>query len=123
MLQEMGIPLLNACYKAVKKDGPPWTVEQCRQIAAALRSVTKNKNYIYLGENRRFISLVAAVHARAGQADEAIEWFAGLPSQMQNQLNELDRQMCPFDLVRRMSEPAGEGNVRQRMDAARNVLP
>jgi hypothetical protein len=99
-----------------------WKPEQSKRIAAALRNLTKNKQGSYLGDGQNFVSLLVLTHVGAGEADEAVKWFAGLSPNMQSQLKKPHDSMPVFPLLKRAIGDASPANLQQRIAFVRDAF-
>jgi len=110
----MGIPLLEECVNAIKKSNQRWTLEQSKQVAAALRGVAKNKSYLN-DHNRAYISLLLVSHVLAGETEKLDKWQGELSENVRSQFNWPNDSVRVLELLKMVGSQRPEGDLNLRM--------
>jgi hypothetical protein len=123
IFNQLGSPLLTVCYEVLAKENMRWTVDQSKQVAPALRAILKDPNNCYqLGNQRGFVSLLLLTHIQAGQSEELIKLFEGLPGNVKSHLSETEANIPIVQLLQReIGKPTPE-NLQQRIACVQDLL-
>jgi hypothetical protein len=123
IFNQLGTPLLTACYEVLAKENVRWTVEQSKQVAPALRAILKDPNNCYqLGNQHGFVSLILLTHIQAGQTEELIKWFNDLPGNAKSHLSETEGSIPIVQLLQKeIGKPTPE-NLQQRIACVQDLL-
>lgn len=116
------VPVLESFRSVLGKPTEPLTPEDCSAIAAELRNIFKDRDYLHFNDSRSFNNLLVAMHSQAGEAELANEWVGTVNNNCRRVLeqNGVNDDIWKFGL--QLNATAAPENLQNRLRYIENVL-
>ena len=115
-------PLITCCRDELRESDVPWSAEQCKALAKALRGIFDGRDYVNFNDYRGFNSLLLALQSQTEERSFVERWIRKLAENNRNQMEGagLDGDIWAFG--KRLNSPAAPENLDVRLRFVEDVL-
>lgn len=115
-------PLLDCCRNSLKEPEKPLAPQDCAAIAAQLRAIFKDRDYVHFNDSQAFNALFLALHSQAGEGEVANKWISTVSENCRYQLAEQSVNDDIWKIGTQLNTPVTPDNLDARVAFVQNAL-